>query len=88
MRTFENMPQCKQQGKRLSIHENLIRAYYASHVPIRTTAVQQWVTEQVGHTLHITTIRRILRDKRKIETNNIKEESTKGRYNFQGAKIP
>ncbi|RHZ21358.1 hypothetical protein DYB31_013176, partial [Aphanomyces astaci] len=51
--------------KRLSIHEkNWFRVYYASHVPIKTTAVQQWVTEQFGHTLHITTIRRILRDKR------------------------
>ncbi|RHY94385.1 hypothetical protein DYB37_006446 [Aphanomyces astaci] len=89
MRTFENMPQCKQQGNRLSIHEkNWIRAYYASHVPIKTTAVQQWVTEQLGHTLHITTIRRILRDKHKIETYNIKEESAKGRSNFQGPKYP
>ncbi|RHY93924.1 hypothetical protein DYB35_002354 [Aphanomyces astaci] len=87
MRTFENMPQCKQQGKRLSIHEkNLIRAYYAFHVPIKTTAVQQWVTEQFGHTLHITTIRRILRDTRKIETNNIQEESAKGREALVGTK--
>ncbi|RHZ06845.1 hypothetical protein DYB31_004964 [Aphanomyces astaci] len=65
MRTFENMPQCKQQEKRLSIHEkNWFWVYYASHVPIKKTAVQQWVTEQFGHTLHITTIRQILRDKR------------------------
>ncbi|ETV78949.1 hypothetical protein H257_07736 [Aphanomyces astaci] len=79
--------ECKQQGKRLSIHEkNLIRAYYASHVPIKTTAVQQWVTEQFGHTLHITTIRRILRDTRKIETNNIQEKSAKGREALVGTK--
>ncbi|ETV78280.1 hypothetical protein H257_07872 [Aphanomyces astaci] len=31
---------------------------------------------------------RILRDKRKIETYNIKEELAKGRYNVQGPKYP
>ncbi|RHY27848.1 hypothetical protein DYB32_006490 [Aphanomyces invadans] len=59
-----------------------------AHMPIKATQVQRWATQQFGQSIHVTTIRRILKDERTIDSYNIKEESAKCRFNFQRSKYP
>ncbi|RHY51880.1 hypothetical protein DYB34_004871 [Aphanomyces astaci] len=79
----------RKQSKRLTIHDkNSIREYFKPNMPIKPAQVQRWTAEKFGHAVHITTIRRILKDERTLESYNIKKESAKARFNFQRPRHP
>ncbi|RHY80077.1 hypothetical protein DYB31_012242 [Aphanomyces astaci] len=82
--TFESMQNKRKQSKRLTIHDkNSIREYFKANMPIKPAQVQRWTAEKFGHAVHITTIRRILKDERTLESYNIKKESAKARLELR-----
>ncbi|RHY20638.1 hypothetical protein DYB32_010370 [Aphanomyces invadans] len=79
----------RSKSKKLTIHDkNSIREFYKAHMSIKATQVQRWAAQQFGQSAHVTTIRRILKDERTIESYNIKEESAQCGFNNQRPKYP